>query len=93
MKSLNSVIDFTPPAKKAHAPRSQKEELIENFRTRLNENRVGTKYKPLSHVAVKVKLGNTGMTDHELYAFYQECCSAKSFSKFFFYALNPAKHL
>ncbi len=92
MLSLNSNISLTlPKITVVKGPRSQREEMIEKFRARINEGRAGTKYRPLSHVAVKLKLQHVE-SEHELYAFYKDCEGAKSFSAYFFYALNPARH-
>lgn len=38
-------------------------EAVERVRTLINEDRQGTKYKPLSYIAVKMKLDKAGYTD------------------------------
>ena len=71
---------------KIRGPRSPREELIEKFRQRLNQDRVGTSYKPLSYVIVLKKLEH--ISDEGLYHFYKDCERAKHFSKYFFYKLK-----
>lgn len=72
-----------PVKTKARNPR---EELIEKFRTKLNLDRAGTSYKPLSYVIVLKKLEH--ISDEGLYHFYKDCERAKHFSKYFFYKLK-----
>lgn len=87
MDIASLLSSYQEPVKKAHAPRSEREEYIEKFRARLNAARQGTKYRPLSHVAIKQKLGH--LTVQDLDAFYKQCAKARNFSSYFWYALKP----
>lgn len=58
-------------------------DIVEIFRTRLNKEREGTKYKPLSFMAVRNKC--LAMNIDELNAFLSDCEKAKCFSSYFFY--------
>jgi hypothetical protein len=62
--------------------RNEREEIIENIREQLNKGREGTKYKPLTFVAVKLKI--THLDDWDLKFFYDKCKKAKSFGGCFF---------
>ncbi len=64
---------------------SERADLIGRFHTRLNAERRGTKYKPLSVKFVAVKLGHLSVSD--LYFFYKRC-SEGEFGKIFFGALK-----
>ena len=73
------------------SPYRDRTDIIKLFVDRLNAERAGTKYKPLSFVAVQSKL--VGIQEiHHLHAFYEDCQKAKSFSKYFYYKLNPEKY-
>ena len=67
-------------------------ELIEEFRTLINAERVGTKWKPLSYMAVRSKLAAIANDAHELQRFMSECKDYQkrngSFSKRFFGGLK-----
>lgn len=78
------------PERPQKAPRSEREELVGMFLERLNNARLGTKYKPLTGRAVAVKLSHIPTGD--LWAFYQQCERANNFSAYFFWALNPNNH-
>ncbi len=88
----NLFKNYKIKVQKGGVPRTQREELIEKFRTKLNEARVGTKFKPLSHVAVKNKLCHI-TKEHELYAFYKDCEGAKSFTRYFWWSLKPHEEI
>lgn len=78
-------LGYQPQLEKAKGG-SERAELIGQFLVRLNQARVGTKWKPLTARAVAVKLGHVPTRD--LYAFLKECERAQSFSAFFFWALK-----
>jgi len=68
---------------------SERSAIIKMFVDRLNAERVGTKYKPLSPAAVSVKLAQSQVkTKEELYDFYRQCERAKNFSSYFFWSLK-----
>lgn len=66
--------------------RSERDEILQKFIDRLNQARIGTKYKPLSGRAVAIKVSHIPTSD--LHAFYRQCEQAKSFSAYFFWALK-----
>lgn len=61
---------------------SQRAELIETIISRINKERVGTKWKPLSPIAVAIKL--KGVKTGRLVGFVKECSDSKSFGACFF---------
>lgn len=67
--------------------RSERGDLITSFTERINQERIGTAYKPLtlSYIANLLSVYKTG----DLYVLLRKCNEAKSFSKcFWFYSLN-----
>lgn len=82
--------------------RNRREELINEFVNRINTERVGTKYKPISSraVAILVNQHPNLKSTQELSQFLGRCKEAKSFGATFFwvtkpkvwYNLNKAKH-
>ena len=70
--------------------KSERADLINQFLTRINNERIGSPYPPMTAkgVAMKVSHVKTG----ELHAFYKRCDSAKcEFGKVFFGALRVNK--
>lgn len=71
-------------------PRSMRAEYIEKFCKRINEEREGTKYKPITPKMLAIRyLGHVKTQD--LHWFNQECERAKSFSACFFGKLKVMK--
>ena len=68
---------------------SQRAELVQRFHLRINKEREGSKYKPLSAKAVGVLLGHIPTED--LHAFMRMCEKGDVFSKVFFGAIKPKK--
>lgn len=69
--------------------RSERGDLITTFTERLNQERIGTAYKPLtlSYIANLLSVYKTG----DLYVLLRKCNEAKSFSKcFWWFARNLA---
>lgn len=67
--------------------RSERGDLITSFTERINQERIGTAYKPLrlSYIANLLSVYKTG----DLYVLLKKCGEAKSFSKcFWWFALN-----
>ncbi|TFH72375.1 hypothetical protein E3V39_12405 [Gammaproteobacteria bacterium LSUCC0112] len=62
--------------------KSERADLINQFLTRLNAERVGTKWKPLTARAVAIKLGHIPTED--LYYCFKQCSHGGSFGKVFF---------
>lgn len=67
---------------KEKTPRSERADLIERFLTRINAERVGTKWKPLTARAVAIKIGHIPTED--LYYCLKQCQQSQSFGKTFF---------
>lgn len=66
---------------------NERQELIKQFLDRINAERAGTKWKPLSARAVAIKVGH--IPTSELYWFFKNCEQAKcGFSKAFFGSLK-----
>lgn len=87
LKDLAAKFLHRPPVSKA---RTEREDLIEQFRERLNLERIGTKYKPLSFMAVKMKVHH--LSDHDLKYLWSICKDSKGgFSKCFFGSLKAKK--
>jgi len=70
--------------KKPGAPRGRREELIQSFMLPINEARKRDGFEPLSQPAMAKKLKHI----EDLYPFYNECQRARSFSRFFWWALE-----
>jgi len=80
----NYITTYTTPPETAI--KSERDEFIRNFTERINGERRGTKYKPMSVKAVAVKLAH--LTIQDLHYFYKICSEADSFGKVFFGALK-----
>lgn len=89
-KSLKDILENYKLKITEKAPRSERSDLIGKFTDRLNLTRDGVKFKKLSYARVGMILAHIPTED--LYYFWRVCEDAKSFSKFFWWALNPSKH-
>lgn len=67
--------------------KSERGDFIDEFTRKLNLEREGTKYKPITKKAVAVKLGKIPTED--LYYLMNICKQGKSFGKVFFGSLKP----
>ena len=67
---------------KREVAHSQRAELLETIITKINAERVGTKYKPVTPIMIAVKL--KGITTGDLVGFVKLCTQAKSFGQCFF---------
>lgn len=65
---------------------SERSELLEKFLTRLNNARVGTKYKPLTLIGLNRLIRH--IPTSQLYPFYKDCERAKNFSAYFFWSIR-----
>lgn len=84
-------ITFRPFVLVKQCPYRDRTDIIKLFVDKLNAERAGTKYRPLSFVAVQRKL--EGIQEiHHLHAYYEDCMKAKCFSKYFYFKLNPEKY-
>lgn len=72
------------------SPRSERGELIGLFLERLNNDRLGSKYKPLT--AARVGMMLRFLKTPDLRAFFRECEYAGNFSKFFWWRFKEAKN-
>jgi hypothetical protein len=77
---------FEKPVSKATNNRAS---LIEPFVTKLNNGRVGTKYKPLTAGFIASKMAHVP-TD-ELDGFYKKLDQSRSFCKLWWWYCNPKK--
>ena len=72
--------------------KTEEAELIEEFKTELNRERTGTKWEPLTFIAVRTKLAAIANDADELRRFLSECRDYKnrngSFGKLFFAKLR-----
>lgn len=65
--------------------KNRKEELVDKIVTGINQLRVGTEYKPVSHRLIALKINSHPILKKdlgELELLYRECMSRGSFSKF-----------
>lgn len=80
-------ITFSLPSFKDNTCNSERATLLKDFIDVLNSERVSSGFKPLSKKFYAVKMSHLSVSD--MYAFYSECKHAKSFSKFWWWALKP----
>jgi hypothetical protein len=83
MKTIQDTLKTYTIEKKGAT--SERADLIGRFHTKLNQERKGTKWKPLSVKFVAVKLGHLSVSD--LYFFWKRCNEGE-FGKIFFGALK-----
>ena len=72
------------------AARSEREELLDRFLSRLNPDRAEAGLKPLAPSALATLL--TGVPTTDLYGFYKSCERARSFSRLFWHLLKREKN-
>ena len=68
--------------KKQGQPRNEREEFLQLCLERINKDRIGTKYKPLSFLALKLK--TQYLSDKDLKWLYFHCEKSDNFSRLFF---------
>lgn len=71
--------------------KSQRAEIINEFVVRINEGRVGTKFKPVTprSVAILINQHPNLKTLQELYDFLGRCKEAKNFGAYFYFIVKP----
>lgn len=69
---------------------NERQSLIKEFLDRLNAERDSSKFKPLSAARIAMLLAPISTKD--LYVFLGSCKDAQSFSKYFWWSVNPKKH-
>jgi hypothetical protein len=74
----------------SHDRRTERGEWLKKFCDRLNPGRKALKMKP--HTIGRMGTLLQGVPTHDLYAFWKACETAKSFDKYFWWAINPKKH-
>jgi hypothetical protein len=79
MKSIDTFFQQRIIEKKVF--NSQRAELLETIITKINQERVGTKWKPVTPVQIAVKL--KGIKTGELVGFVKTCTQSDNFSKCF----------
>jgi len=72
--------------RKEGAPRSEREELLTKFLTRLNESRPRAGFKPMTYGRLARMFH--GVPDGDLYPFYKTCEEARSFGAMFWHCLK-----
>lgn len=70
----------------ARAPRSEREEILDRFLQALNPARVAEGFRPLTPARVATAL--QGIPTGDLHAFYRQCEQARSFGRYFWWALK-----
>lgn len=70
--------------------RSERGELAEKFRARLNETRKGAGFAQITPARMMMLV--QGIPNDDLYAFYRQCEQAKNFSAFFWWSVKPKTH-
>ncbi len=98
MKSLQELTNNIPPQGSVRPVTLSKEdigimprrEIITMFLDKLNSERIGTKYKPLTAKIVAIKLGHL-KSIQDLHYFFNLCDRSKSFGSKFFYELKVQK--
>jgi hypothetical protein len=90
MKNIKDLFDkdrIFVPTKKSR--RTERGDLVTAFTERLNKDRQGTKYKPLTIAYVASLLSKMRVFD--LYRFHKECEQANNFSSLFWYKIKQTK--
>ena len=66
---------------------SKRAGIVKLFVDKINQERQGTKWPPVTgkRMAIKLSKKMTGMSDGDLFAFYNECLYQKNFSSYFFW--------
>ena len=82
-----SLADLLP--KEIVKPKSLRNQFIDEATARINMERVGTIWKPVTKRAVAIKISH--LSDTDIHAFMKKCREGKSFSKVFFGALKVVK--
>lgn len=75
--------------KKKGEPRTQREELLDKFLSRLNTDRVKAGYQPLTFPRLARML--KGFSDHQLHTLYRECETGRSFGALLKWKLDALK--
>jgi len=76
-------------AEKVKAARSKRDDFISRFQERINAERLGTKFKPLTARVVALKVSH--LTIQDLDYFWKQCDKADNFGKVFFGSLKVNK--
>lgn len=65
---------------------NERQEVIQRFVDKINRDREGTKYKPVTWPQINGQLRNTSVGNLKL--FYKQCQQQKCFSSFFWWKLK-----
>ena len=82
MKQISELIKNKTFGKQQGQPRNEREEFLQLSLEKINKSRVGTKYKPLSFLSLKLKVKY--LTDKDLKYHYFQCKKSDNFSRLFF---------
>ena len=78
-----------PAAEKSGQPRSERDELLDAFLSRLNPDRLKDGYQPYTHAHLAKKLKAAGYTDADYYGLFNSCERARSFGRLFAHLTKP----
>ena len=81
-----NIKEYLPKEIKKTNIKSERAYYISLFLEKLNQSRLGTKYKPLTARCIAVKVGHISTDD--LAGFYYDCEKEKNFSKYFWWAIR-----
>ena len=65
---------------------NERQELIQKFVDRINAQR-GKGFKPVTWTQINGQLNH--LKNYDLIVFHKQCCEAKHFSKYFWWAIKP----
>ena len=87
MKKISDITKNFKIEKGTEKITNQRQLLIKDFLDRLNQERIGTEWKPLTAKAVAIKVAH--LSDFDLKYFYKKCSDYKgSFGRAFFGCLK-----
>lgn len=69
--------------------RSLREKFIDEAFEKINNARIGTKYKPLTKRAIAIRINICCKSDTDIHYFQKKCQQANSYSQCFFGLTNP----
>lgn len=84
---ISEILKNKTFGKQQGQPRIEREEFLQLCLERINKDRIGTKYKPLPFLALKLKVKH--ITDEDLKYHYFQCIKSDNFSRLFFGLLKP----
>jgi hypothetical protein len=84
MKPLSQLIQQPKLASKSNI-RCERDEWLQKFYKRINDQRKGTKYGEYTMKALSIRLAQSGVKDSfDMKTFYDNCDNSDNFSRLFF---------